>query len=99
VPRADLKLSFLPLTARVQALQANGRQVVLFQPNERLAGASVFYSQSRLEAIQSEAQLTLFLSQSPDNIAIMERQSEPAAPLKVLEKMVVGERVYYFVGQ
>ena len=45
------------------------------------------------------SQLTLFLSQSPDNIAIMERQSEPAAPLKVLEKMVVGERVYYFVGQ
>lgn len=98
-PHADRKESFLPLTARIHAMQASGQNVALFNPSERLAGASVFYSQSRLDALRSEEQLTRFLSESPGNVAIMESQTEPAAPLKVVEKMAVGQRDYYFVGQ
>jgi 4-amino-4-deoxy-L-arabinose transferase-like glycosyltransferase len=98
-PRADRNESFVPLTAQIKAMQANGQDVVLFEPSERLAGATVFYSQSRLEALHSEAELTQFLSAAPGNVAIMERRSEPAAPLKVVEKITVGQRDYYFVGQ
>jgi hypothetical protein len=98
-PRADRDESFLPLTAQVKAMQANGQHVVLFKPSERLAGATVFYSQSRLEALRSEDELTQFLSAAPGNVAIMENRNEPAAPLKVVEKITVGKRDYYFVGQ
>jgi hypothetical protein len=43
-PHADRTLSFLPLTEQIRALQANGQQVALYQANERLGGASVFYT-------------------------------------------------------
>lgn len=97
-PRADLKLSFLPLTERVQALQAQGKHVVLFQPSERLAGASVFYSQSLLDSVPDERQLAALLGRSANTLAIMESNEEPAAPLKVVERIMVGDRVYYFVS-
>ncbi len=98
-PRADKKLSFLPLTQRVQALQAQGKQVVLFQPNERLAGASVFYSQSLLDTIGTDTQLHERLSQSADTVAIMEKNDGPPRELTVVEQIKVGDRVYYFVSR
>jgi 4-amino-4-deoxy-L-arabinose transferase-like glycosyltransferase len=99
MPRADRKESFLPLTELIRTLQADGKQVVLFQPSERLAGAGVFYSQSLLAAVQTDEQLSHFLSESPAHVAVMESRTEPQAPLKTLQKVVVGGRDYYFVGQ
>ncbi|TFH83141.1 ArnT family glycosyltransferase [Pseudomonas kribbensis] len=98
LPKADKELSFLPLTEHIQTLQASGHQVALFQANERVGGASVFYTQSVLKGLDTDAQLKDFLSASPSNIAVMSGDSEPAAPLKVLKTMMVGRQAYYFVG-
>ncbi|HGM5554286.1 TPA: ArnT family glycosyltransferase [Pseudomonas putida] len=98
LPNADKKLSFLPLTQHIQSLQANGQQVALFQANERVGGASVFYTQSVLKGLDTDAQLHDFLSASPSNVAVISADSEPAAPLKVLKTMMVGRQAYYFVG-
>lgn len=99
LPRADRKLSFLPLTEQIQTMQANGQQVALFQANERLGGASVFYIRQVLKGLDTEAQLHEFLTASPSNVAVMSGESEPAAPLKVLKTMKVGRQAYYFVNQ
>lgn len=98
LPNADKKLSFLPLTQHILSLQANGQQVALFQANERVGGASVFYTQSVLKGLDTDAQLHDFLSASPANVAVISADSEPAAPLKVLKTMMVGRQAYYFVG-
>ncbi|WP_223113825.1 ArnT family glycosyltransferase [Pseudomonas syringae] len=98
-PRADRQLSFVPLTDKVHALQIEGRHVVLFQPSERLAGASVFYSQSLLDTFNTSAELNTFLERSGDNIAIMESLSAPEPPLRIVDSVKVGDRVYYFVSQ
>jgi len=98
-PRADQKESFLPLTERIRQHQMAGRQVALYQPSERLAGASVFYSRSLLPALQTSEELTIFLGEPDDHIALLESETVPQAPLSVLQHFRVGERDYYFVGQ
>ncbi|RMQ38259.1 Glycosyl transferase protein [Pseudomonas syringae pv. actinidiae] len=97
-PRADRQLSFLPLTDKVHGLQVQGRHVALFQPSERLAGASVFYSQSLLDTLTTDAELSAFLARTGDNLAIMESLSPPQPPLRIVDSVKVGERIYYFVN-
>jgi 4-amino-4-deoxy-L-arabinose transferase-like glycosyltransferase len=99
LPHADRKLSFLPLTEQIQTMQANGQHIALFQANERVGGASVFYTQRVLKGLDTEAQLHEFLAASPSNVAVMSGGTEPAAPLKVLKTMKVGRQAYYFVNQ
>jgi 4-amino-4-deoxy-L-arabinose transferase-like glycosyltransferase len=99
LPHADRKLSFLPLTEQIQTMQDNGQQIALFQANERVGGASVFYTQRVLKGLDTEAQLHEFLTASPSNVAVMSGETEPAAPLKVLKTMMVGRQAYYFVNQ
>ncbi|PBQ00453.1 ArnT family glycosyltransferase [Pseudomonas congelans] len=98
-PRADRQLSFLPLTDKVHALQVQGRHVALFQPSERLAGACVFYSQSLLDTFTSSAELSTFLTRADGNVALMESLQPPELPLRVVDSVKVGERIYYFVSQ
>ena len=98
-PRADRKLSFLPLTEQIQTLQAKGNEVALFQANERTAGATVFYTHSLLKDLQTDDELNRFLAASPIHVALIASDSEPAPPLKVLKQMRVGRQAYYFVGQ
>jgi hypothetical protein len=99
MPRADVELSFLPLTEHIQTLQANGQQVALFQANERLGGATVFYTQRVIKGLNTEAQLHEFLTASPSNVVVMAAEVEPGPPLKVLKVMQVGRQNYYFIGQ
>lgn len=99
LPHADRKLSFVPLVEQIQALQANGQQVALFQADERVGGASVFYTQRVLKGLETEAQLHEFLQAAPGNVAVMAGEHEPVAPLKVLTIMMVGRQPYYFVGE
>lgn len=99
LPHADRSLSFLPLTKHIQTLQANGHQVALFQANERVGGASVFYTRSMLKGLDTEAQLHEFLTASPTHVAVMAGDTEPAPPLNVLKTMKVGRQAYYFVSQ
>lgn len=98
LPNADKHLSFLPLTEHIQSLQASGHQVALFQANERVGGASVFYTQSVLKGLDTEAQLREFLGAAATNVAVISADAEPVAPLKVLKTMMVGRQAYYFVG-
>nr|WP_314478798.1 phospholipid carrier-dependent glycosyltransferase [uncultured Pseudomonas sp.] len=98
IPRADSALSFVPLTDKIHALQQEGRNVALFQPSERLAGASVFYSQTLLPTFTSELQLMAYLKAAPMNVAVMERSSQPLPPFAVMQRFQVGSRVYYFVS-
>ncbi|MFJ3483076.1 ArnT family glycosyltransferase [Pseudomonas sp. NPDC090202] len=97
VPRADRQLSFLPLTDKVHALQAQGRHVVLFQPSERLAGASVFYTRSLLDTINSDSELKRWLADTAGGVAIIESLSPPEWPLAVIDHFKIGDRVYYLV--
>ena len=97
LPNADKHLSFLPLTEHIQSLQASGHQVALFQANERVGGASVFYTQSVLKGLDTEAQLRAFLGAAATNVAVISADAEPVAPLKVLKTMMVGRQAYYFV--
>lgn len=99
MPRADRKLSFLPLTQQIQAMQASGQNVALYQANERTGGASVFYTQSLLKGLDTPEQLHGFLSASPGNVAVIAADSPPGPPLKVLKEMRVGRQDYFFVGQ
>ncbi|MGE8066997.1 ArnT family glycosyltransferase [Pseudomonas sp. NPDC089569] len=99
MPHADRKLSFLPLTEQVQSLQADGQQVALYQSNERVDGAIVFYTHSLLKQLETEAQLHEYLGSSTHHVALMTAETEPAPPLHVLRKMQVGKQDYYFVGQ
>jgi 4-amino-4-deoxy-L-arabinose transferase-like glycosyltransferase len=95
-PGQDMTL--LPLTEQVRRLQAQGKTVFLFQPSERVAGASVFYSHTLLDTLQSAPQLHDVLARDPNNVAIIESQTTPVAPLKIVDQIKVGDRVYSFVS-
>ena len=99
LPHADRTLSFLPLTEQIQSMQASGHDVALYQANERVGGASVFYTQRVLKGLDDEVQLHAFLNASPSNVAVMAGAAEPPAPLKVLKTLKVGRQAYYFVAQ
>ncbi|MBV6753287.1 phospholipid carrier-dependent glycosyltransferase [Pseudomonas chlororaphis] len=100
--RSDIKNSFKPLTDQVIELQAHGKQVALFQPEERLA-STVFYTQRQQQVLMTEAELSAFLAASPDNVAIVDQGLKipaPSAPVKVLSSITIGgKRLYYFYGQ
>jgi 4-amino-4-deoxy-L-arabinose transferase-like glycosyltransferase len=98
-PKADVRQSFVPVIRQVQALQAEGKEVVLFQPNERIAGASVFYLQSYLKILQTEAQLHSYLAARPGNVALLDRTDGLSTPVKVIKEMAINRQPYYFVEQ
>lgn len=98
-PREDRQLSFLPLTERIHGLEQQGGQVALFQPSERLAGAGVFYSQSLLDSVMSAAALDRFLASGADRVVVMESESPPVSPLRVVDRFEIGGRVYWFVAR
>ncbi|AZC22473.1 MULTISPECIES: glycosyltransferase family 39 protein [Pseudomonas] len=96
-PRADRELSFVPVTDQIMALQASGHQMALYQANERIAGASVFYTRSLLKDLQTEEQLIAFLRDSPGHMAVLGGAEPPKPPLQVQKTMMVGRQPYYFV--
>lgn len=98
-PRADVRQSFVPLISQVQALQAEGKHVALYQPNERVAGASVFYTQSHLMILQTEPQLRTYLAANPGNVALLDRTDQLDPPVNVIKQMAVSHHPYYFVAQ
>ncbi|KPA91588.1 PMT family glycosyltransferase, 4-amino-4-deoxy-L-arabinose transferase [Pseudomonas asplenii] len=94
-PLADRNTSFKPVTDQVIALQASGKQVALYQPDERLA-STVFYTQRQQAVVQTQEQLDAFLQASPDNVAVAQNQ-QPDASHKVLATVTIGgKRTYYF---
>ena len=98
-PKADRRESFVPLTRQIQAFQAQGHTVVLYQPNERVAGATVFYTQNNLPILQTEAQLRAYLDARPGNLALLDRIEQLTTPVTALKQITVGSRPYSFVEQ
>ncbi|CAN2976479.1 MULTISPECIES: ArnT family glycosyltransferase [Pseudomonas] len=98
-PKADVRHSFVPVMSQIQILQDEGRTVAMYQPNERIDGASVFYLQAYLPILNTEAELRTFLSAKPGNIALTDHTDRLKAPVTVIKQMAVNRQPYYFVEQ
>lgn len=98
-PKADKRESFVPVISQLQALQAEGREVAIFQPNERIAGAGVFYMQGYVPLLQTEPELRAFLTAKPGNVALTDHTKGLEEPVKVIKEMAIGRQPYYFVEQ
>ncbi|KPX62366.1 Dolichyl-phosphate-mannose-protein mannosyltransferase family protein [Pseudomonas amygdali pv. lachrymans] len=59
----------------------------------------MFYSQSLLKTLNSNSELTGFLTSADGNVAVMESMQPPEPPLQIVDSVKVGDRVYYFVSQ
>ena len=94
-----MRQSFVPVISQVQALKDEGREVVLYRPNERIAGASVFYLQAYLPILQTEAELHSYLGAKPGNVALLDHTDDLATPVKVIKQMSINRQPYYFVEQ
>ena len=73
--------------------------MVLFHPNERLAGASVFYLQAYLPILQTEAELRAYLSARPGNVALLDRTEQLSEKVTVIKQMTINRQPYFFVEQ
>ncbi|CRM04934.1 ArnT family glycosyltransferase [Pseudomonas sp. 24 R 17] len=98
-PKADVRQSFVPVISQIQALKDEGKEVVLFQPNERIAGASVFYLRGYLPILQTEAELHDYLAAKPGNIALLDHTNGLSTPVRVAKEMSINRQPYYFVEQ
>lgn len=98
-PKADVRHSFVPVMSQIQALQDEGRTVAMYQPNERIDGASVFYLQAYLPILNTEAELRAFLSAKPGNVALTDHTDRLKAPVTVIKQMAINRQPYYFVEQ
>ena len=98
-PKADVRHSFVPVISQIQTLQDEGRTVAMYQPNERIDGASVFYLQAYLPILNTEAELRAFLSAKPGNVALTDHTDRLKAPVTVIKQMAVNRQPYYFVEQ
>ena len=98
-PKADVRHSFVPVMSQIQALQDEGRTVAMYQPNERINGASVFYLQAYLPVLNTEAELRAFLSAKPGNVALTDHTDRLKAPVTVIKQMAINRQPYYFVEQ
>ncbi len=98
-PKADVRHSFVPVMSQIQALQDEGRTVAMYQPNERIDGASVFYLQAYLPILNTEAELRAFLSAKPGNVALTDHTDRLKEPVTVIKQMAVNRQPYYFVEQ
>ncbi|WP_248733008.1 phospholipid carrier-dependent glycosyltransferase [Pseudomonas sp. MWU13-2517] len=98
-PKADAVESFVPVISQLQALQAQGREVAMFQPNERIAGAGVFYMQAYVPILQTEAELRAFLTAKPGNVALMDHTDRLNEKVTVIKQMAIGRQPYYFAEQ
>ena len=98
-PKADARQSFVPVISQVQALQAQGTEVALFQPNERIAGAGVFYMKGYLKILQTEPDLHRYLAAKPGNVALLDHTNDLTAKVTVIKEMAINRQPYYFIEQ
>ena len=98
-PKADKRESFVPVISQIQALQAEGREVAMFQPNERIAGAGVFYMQGYVPILKTEPELHAFLTAKPGNVALLDHTNGLDEKVTVIKQMAISRQPYYFVEQ
>ena len=97
-PRQDAKESVLPTMNELNRLLLEGRQVVLYAPTERLAGAVVFYTGRTLPELDKPAELQAFLASDPGHVALTQSDAAPAG-LQVTHSQRIGKRGYVFLSQ
>jgi len=98
-PKADQRESFVPVISEIQAMQAQGKDVVLYQANERIAGAGVFYMQGYLTILQTPEELKSYLAAKPGNVALVDNTDRLNVPVTVVKEMAINRQPYYFVEQ
>ncbi|UVH49566.1 glycosyltransferase family 39 protein [Pseudomonas sp. CBSPBW29] len=98
-PKADVRQSFVPVISQIQAMQAQGKEVVLYQANERIAGAGVFYMQGYLTILQTPEELKSYLAAKPGNVALVDNTDRLNVPVTVVKEMAINRQPYYFVEQ
>jgi hypothetical protein len=98
-PKADVRQSFVPVISQIQAMQAQGKEVVLYQANERIAGAGVFYMQGYLTILQTPEELKRYLAAKPGNVALVDNTDRLDVPVTVVKEMAINRQPYYFVEQ
>ena len=98
-PKADKKQSFVPVVSQIQALQAEGKKVALFRPNERIDGASMFYLQAYLPILQTEPELRSYLAAAPGNVALLDNTDQLTGKVTVIKEMAISRQPYYFIEQ
>src|SRR5471032_2239440 len=98
-PKADKKQSFVPVVSQIQALQAEGKKVALFRPNERIDGASVFYLQAYLPILQTEPELRSYLAAAPGNVVLLDNMNQLTDKVTVIKEMAISRQPYYFIEQ
>ncbi|MDP9028992.1 MAG: dolichyl-phosphate-mannose--protein mannosyltransferase, partial [Pseudomonadota bacterium] len=98
-PKADVRQSFVPVISQIQAMQAQGKEVVLYQANERIAGAGVFYMQGYLTILQTPEELKSYLATKPGNVALVDNTDRLNVPVRVVKEMAINRQPYYFVEQ
>ena len=98
-PKADKRESFVPVISQIQALQAEGRDVAMFQPNERISGAGVFYMRGYVPILQTEPELRAFLTAKPGNVALLDHTNGLDEKVTVIKQMAISRQPYYFVVQ
>jgi 4-amino-4-deoxy-L-arabinose transferase-like glycosyltransferase len=97
-PRQDHKQSLMPLMTEVNALLRDGRQVALYQPSERLAGATVFYTGRTLQQLNTAAELQRFLAAGADHVAVTQSDAATGAA-RIIHRTQVGRRGYVFLAR
>jgi 4-amino-4-deoxy-L-arabinose transferase-like glycosyltransferase len=95
-PRQDAKVSILPTMNELNRLLSEGRQVVLYKPTERLAGAVVFYTRRTLPQLHESAELQAFLTAAPGHVALTQPETAPD-DLQVVHRQQIGKRGYIFL--
>jgi 4-amino-4-deoxy-L-arabinose transferase-like glycosyltransferase len=95
-PRQDAKVSILPTMNELNRLLDEGRQVVLYKPTERLAGAVVFYTGRTLPQLEEPAALQTFLAAAAGNVALTQPESAPT-DLQIVHRQQIGKRGYVFL--
>jgi 4-amino-4-deoxy-L-arabinose transferase-like glycosyltransferase len=97
-PRQDASESIVPTMNELNELLHSGRQVALYQPTERLAGAVVFYTGRTLVQIDKPAELQAFLAADAGNVAVAQPEAMPA-DLRIIHRQQIGKRGYVFLAR
>jgi 4-amino-4-deoxy-L-arabinose transferase-like glycosyltransferase len=98
-PKQDRKESFAAVVQQLNELRAQGHQIALYQPSERLAGAAVFYTGHLYPEIDTSAALQDYLSADRNNVALQQSDTEPPADIRVIYRAIVGKRGYLFLAK
>lgn len=98
LPRQDRRESFLPVITAANDLQRGGYEIALYQPSERLSGATVFYSGRRAPTLGSAEALHAYLAQPGKRAVLFEADAAPT-DVTVLQRFRVGRRDYYLVSR